>query len=412
MLTLADGARMLGAGETRIRLKQQLEYATMRLKRKPTEKEQLMQRTTRNFENSIFYWDNSGFVPFGALYGVAGLLGMYEATGDDVFLKAASGDVENLVDISLTYREHLEETYPGLPPEKTLPLVGCDYFGGRGSYIYPVLSAYSEAAGDGRYNLLAAKMAYARILDGNTNNNSSDILMTSCFARMPEDFDENSMVGEVKELFRKGSSGSIANGDFSVVRDYAGMMTVKRPDSRRMSWLPENCPYPRFWRINSGKEYTATEFMRYRPELYRLVPGGMSLLLNNRKWYSRNIQLLSASVFTAPGTRVYKGKVKCDGDVSAEVVIHYSDMDSSRKLFRFDLASNGFSEFYNEKKNLVVEKFICSKPDKDGFRSFEVRFKVKKSGILRFQLRGKNNSIAQEAAGAVTYCNVSCDQVK
>lgn len=412
MLTLADGARMLGVRETSARLKQQLEYATKRLNRKPTEKDRLMQRTTRNFENSIFYWGNSGFVPFGALYGVAGLLGMYETTGDKIFLDAASVDVANLVDLSLTYREHLEETYPNLPPEKTLPLVGCDYFGGRGSYIYPVLSAYSAATGKSEYKHLAARMAYARILDGNTNNNSSDILMTSCLASMPEDFDESAVIEDVKELFRKGSFESIANGKFSVTRDYAEMMTVKRPDSRRMSWLPENCPYPRFWRINSGKEYSATEFMRFRPELYSLVPGGISLLFNNGKWYARNIQLISAFVRATPGKRVFTGKFKSEGTIGGEVVIYYSNMKSTRRLFRFNLESRKFDEFYNEDKSLIVEKFTCSEPDRDGFRTFEISFNIRSEGIMRFQLRGKNSSLDPRSTGKITYCNVSCEPEK
>ena len=408
MLTMADGARMLGVRETRARLEIQLKYATKRLERKPTEKEQLMQRTTRNFENSIFYWDNSGFVPFGALYGVAGLLGMYEATGDKQFLSAAAGDVENLTDLNFVYREHLEETYPLLPPEDTLPLVGCDYFGGRGSYIYPVLSAYSDAVGNPKYNQLAAKMAYARILDGNTNNNSSDILMTSCLARMPENFDEKAILKEVRELFVNGSSDVILNGDFSRTRDYAEMMTVKRPDSRRMSWLPEKCPYPSFWRINSGKEYSATEFMRYRPELYKLENGGISLLFNNGKWYARNIQLLSSYVWTPPAVRVFKGKFKIEGTIEPETIIHYSDMKSTRKLLRFDLDSKKILEFYNEEKNLNVEKFDCSAPDKDGFRTFEIRFTVKNEGVLRFQIRGKNKSLDPASAGKITYRDVSC----
>ena len=409
MLTMTDGARMLGSKDAPARLEKQLKYATEQLKRKPDAKAQLMQRTTRNFENSIFYWNNSGFVPFGALYGVAGLLGMYETTGNKLFLKAASVDVENLVDLSLTYREHLEETYPGLPPEKTLPLAGCDYFGGRGSYVYPVLSSYSAATGDPRYNQLAVRMAYARILEGNTNNNSSDILMTSALARMPENFDEESVINEVKELFRKGGSSGIANGNFSVTRDYAEMMTVKRPDSRRMSWLPENCPYPRFWRINSGKEYSATEFMRYRPALYRLVPEGITLLFDNGKWYSRNIQLLSAPVWTEPGERVFRAGFKPEGNVASEVVISYSDMRGARKLFRFYADRADYDEFHNTEKSFVVEKFTCSAPDAAGFRTFEIRFAVKYSGVLRFQVRGKNTTIDPASTGTITWRDVSCE---
>ena len=334
---------------------------------------------------------------------------MYETTGNKLFLKAASVDVENLVDLSLTYREHLEETYPGLPPEKTLPLAGCDYFGGRGSYIYPVLSSYSTATGDPRYNQLAVRMAYARILEGNTNNNSSDILMTSALARMPENFDEESVINEVKELFRKGGSSGIANGNFSVTRDYAEMMTVKRPDSRRMIWLPENCPYPRFWRINSGKEYSATEFMRYRPALYRLVPEGITLLFNNGKWYSRNIQLLSAPVWTEPGERVFRASFKPEGSVASEVVISYSDMRGARKLFRFYSDRADYDEFHNTEKSLKVEKFTCSDPDAAGFRTFEIRFAVKYSGVLRFQVRGKNTTIDPASTGTITWRDVSCE---
>ncbi len=412
MLTVTDGARMLGVKSAPARLAEQLKYAVARLKRKPSVKAQLMQRTTRNFENSIFYWENSGFVPFGALYGVAGLLGMYETTGNKLFLESAAGDVANLIDLSLTYREHLEETYPGLPPEKTLPLAGCDYFGGRGSYIYPVLSAYSAATGDPQYNRLAVRMAYARILEGNTNNNSSDILMASCFAGMPESFDEAAVISEVKTLFRQGSNTAVANGDFSVTRDYAEMMTVKRPDSRRMTWLPENCPYPRFWRINSGKEYSATEFMRYRPALYRLVPGGITLLFNNGKWYSRNIQLLSAPVWTTPGERVFRGRFKPEGGVASEVVISYSDMRGTRKLFRFNLDSTKYEEFYNADRSLNIDKFSCTVPDKDGFRIFEIRFTVRHRGMLRFQVRGKSTTLDPGATGRITWSDVSCEPRK
>ena len=408
LLTLADGVRMLGCRENVERFRRQVEYMEKALKRPVSQAETLMQRTTRLRENSGFYWANSGLCPFANFYGCEGLFAMRPVIGRELD-PVIRRELETLTDPEI-YRTHLEETWPELPPERTMPLIACDYIGGRGSYYYPVLANYAAFSGERRWQELAIRSAYARILEGNTLNAEADILMMTALNALPAGFDEAAVVAEVRQLMLDAAAPELLNGDFSIRRDYAEMMTPRRPDARRMEWLPEACFYPRFWRINDNKEYTATEFMRYRPELYNLIPGGIELLFSKNRWYAHQIQLYSASVRGTAGRWRFRGEFRADGLDSADITVFASDFATVRRGMRVSLL--GSPELRMEPLGPVPGGFrnfsaAIGSAGADGFAPVELNFELPGPAILRFDLCG-GLDLSRRGAGKLAFRSLEC----
>lgn len=382
LLTLADGCLSLGDKRYIDRFRTQIKAAEELLAAPAKPADRTMQRTTRHRENSLFYWTNSGVVPFAGWYGLAGLLKMYEITGEKTLLPHIRNEIANTLDLELLYRVHLEELYPNLPAEKTLPLIASDYVGGRGSYFYPVMAAYARITGEEKYRDLAIKVAYARILEGKLDGGTADILMTAPFADLPPGFDEPKMVEEVKSIYLNGAAKELLNGDFSQTRSYAEMMTPKRPDAVAPKWA-RDIPYPRHWHFNAGKEFTATEFMRYRAELYTLDKGTLTLHFNRDKWYAQTINFDSARIAFLPGTWKFKGKVKSDENTGYIFFsFRFSDFQHVRGILKLPVKAGAEPELLSNTPALPkLLGHSLSKPDIDGFVTVEAEFEVTKPSV-------------------------------
>lgn len=382
LLTLADGCRVFGDSRYIDRFRTQLGNAEARLAAPPGPEDRMMQRTTRHRENCFFYWTNSGVVPFASWYGCMGLLKMYEITNDRTLLPHIRREVGNALDLELLYRVHLEELYPNLPAEKTLPLIASDYVGGRGSYFYPVLAAYARATGEMQYRDLALRVAYARILEGKLDGGAADILMTAPFADLPPDFDEAKVVSEVKSAYLDGAATELLNGDFNEVRSYAEMMTPKRADAVTPEWA-RDIPYPRHWHFNAGKEFTATEFMRYRAELYTLDAGTLRLNFDRSKWYAQTINFDSARIAFRPGIWKFRGKVKTDRNTgSASFAFRFSNFKDTRGVLILPARPGAKPELRSATPALPkLISHSVSEPGKDGFLTVEAAFEVSEPSV-------------------------------
>lgn len=389
LLTLADLCRTFGDKQFTGRFDMQLDMARKRLTAPPQKDDRTMQRTTRNREDCLFYWRNSGVVPFACWYGCAGLLKMHDITGDKTLLPVLRKEIANSLDMELTYRVHLEELYPNLPAEKTLPLIASDYVGGRGSYFYPVMAGYSRITGDPAWRDLAIKVAYARILEGKLDGGTADILMTAPFAALPEDFDETRLIREIRSIYMNGAAKELLNGDFRQVRSYAEMMTPRRPDAITPAWAKE-IPYPRFWRFNAGKEFTATEFMRYRPELYSLSDGTLQLHFDRKKWYAQTINFDSARIAFQPGSWKFRGRVRLDRHTAnATFHFYFSNFKDTRAVVMLPVISGAAPRVLSRTPALPqIVSHTVSRPDKNGFYSVEVEFNVKTPSVGYLLFRG------------------------
>lgn len=381
LLTMADISLALGDKRYINRFRIQLKAAEKLLAAPPKPADRAtqrrsMQRTTRHRENSLFYWVNSGIAPFACWYGLAGLLKMYEITGNKSLLPHIRNEIAISLDIESLYRVHLEELYPNLPAEKTLPLIASDYVGGRGSYFYPVMTACSRVTGEKKYRDLAIKVAYARILEGKSD--VADILMSAPFLDLPAGFDDEKMIKEVKAIYFDGAAKELLNGDFSQTRSYAEMMTPKRPDGITPRWA-RNIPYPRYWRLNAGKQFTATEFMRYRPLLYTLGNNTLTLRFNRKRWFTRRtINFDSARIKFLPGIWKFKGKVKTDKNTGNPLFrFFFSDFRHPQGILT--LAAKPGAKPYLQSATPALPKLLSysvSKPDQDGFVTVKAEFDV------------------------------------
>ena len=382
LLTLSDYCLMLGDKRYIDRFYTQLRTAEKLLAAPSTPEDRLMQRTTRRRESSLFYWKISGITPFANWYGLAGLLKMYEITGDRKLLPRIRSEMAVVMDFELLYRVHLEELYPNLPPEKTLPLIASDYVGGRGSYFYPVMAAYSRVTGEENYRDLAARVAYARILEGRNGGDDADILMTALFADLPPGFDEDKMAEEIKAVYLDGAAGELLNGDFSRTRSYAEMMTPKRPDGITPEWA-RNVQHLSHWRFYAITEFTGTEYMRFRPELYVVADNTLTLRLRRRKWYTRAMIIDSARIRFMPGIWKFKGKVKRDEN-TRDVAFSFYFSDFRHTWGVLELAVEPGAKPNLQRATPALPKLLgcsVSKPDRDGFMTVEAEFEVTEPSV-------------------------------
>jgi len=382
LLTLSDYCLALGDKRYIDRFYTQLKTAEKLLAAPSTPADRLMQRTTRHRENSLFYWKISGITPFANWYGLAGLLKMYAITGDRKLLPRIRSEMAVVMDFELLYRVHLEELYPNLPPEKTLPLIASDYVGGRGSYFYPVMAAYSRVTGDVKYRDLAARVAYARILEGRNGGGAADILMTSLFADLPSAFDEKKMMEEIRAIYLDGAAGELLNGDFSRTRSYAEMMTPKRPDGITPEWA-RNVQLLSNWRFYAITEYTGTEYMRFRPELYVVADNTLTLRLRRRKWYTRAMIIDSARIKFLPGIWKFKGKVKRDENTrNVSFCFYFSDFRHPWGVLELAVEPGAKSDLQRATPALPnLLGCSVSKPDQDGFMTVEAEFEVTEPSV-------------------------------
>ncbi|MBR0459466.1 MAG: hypothetical protein IJJ26_09530 [Victivallales bacterium] len=382
LMTLSDMSLVFGTKRNYPRFLRQLEQAETYLHATPTPRDTLMQRTSAFRGNSYFWWCNAGIVPFACWYGTAGLLKMHALTHDASLEPHIRREFLNTLDLESIYRVHLEELHPNLPAEQTLPFIASNYVGGRGGYFYYSATEFSRLTGDPKYAELARKVAYARILEGKNINAVNDIMMTAPFADLPEDFSEEKLIEEVRQLFLKSSAPKLLNGDFRQTRSYAEMMTPRVPGAITPEWA-KDIPYPRFWHINIGKEYTATEFMRYRTELYSLGDGCMNILLDRSKWYAININMDSARIALRPGVWNFSAKVKRDNNVlPSRFAITFSHFHDYRSVFGLFLDPKEKHDWTTKSSEAPdVLSVHCTAPDRDGFVTVNASFRITQEGF-------------------------------
>ena len=382
LLTLSDISLVFGSRRPHQRMIQQIEHAKKLLTAEPTPSDDLMKRTAEHRGNSLFWWSNSGIVPFACWYGTAGMLKMYALTGDEALLPHIRREVANTLDLETLYRVHLEELHPSLPAEQTLPFIASSYVGGRGGYFYYTATLFSDITGDPQYAELARKVAYARILEGKTENAVIDVFMSSPFANLPADFDEQKTIAEVRRLYLESAAPKLLNGDFRQTRSYAEMMTPRVPGAVTPAWA-KDVPYPRHWRIIFGKEFTATEFMRYRPELYSLGDGCMNILLDRAKWYSININMDSARIAFKPGVWNFSAKIR-DGRnaLPSRFSFTFTQFHGYRSAFQSPLTVPyaPYWAFRGENAPDLL-KAECSQPDQEGFVTVQISFRIHEEGF-------------------------------
>lgn len=407
LLTLAEGYAIFNDPAAAERYMAQLKYQVNRFADgKTTPDEERLQRTSIPRQNSLFYVNASGLVPFHCWYGLTAFLKMYDLKPDPFILKVLKKEFANIMDLEMTYRPQIETHWPGLPAEKLLPTIATDYLFGRGAFFYPVLAMYARLTGERKYLDLAVDTAYCGLLASRTSGNIQDVFMAAPLADLPKDFSEARQIAKICELLWKGAAPELLNGDFSQSLLYSDLVIPKKGigSPRYPKWALKK-PYPRFWHLVEGKQIISSMFMTFRGSYYTLdhqefgrSAPSLRLDMSARRYFNSG-DLTSAKFRMEPGEWEFSVAVRNSpkttitqlglrimgfGNYVARVWVHIAP-DNKKLINKSDHRFKLYNVSYRE-------------TGKPGWKKLTYRFRLKEKALGTFHMRYQMNAKAQKAS--------------
>ena len=317
-LTLAEGYAVFNDKAAVDRYMKQLKYQVERYANNPpTPAEQWMQRTSIPRQNSLFFVNGSGLVPFHCWYGITAFLKMYDLTRHPYILPVIEKEFNNIMSLEMTYRPQLETHWPGLPAEKMFPAIATDYLLGRGAFYYPVLAQYAKLTGKKQFRDLAIDTLYCGLLAARSTGDLQDVFMAAALTDLPEDFNEQKQIKKIRDLLWQGAAPSVVNGDFSQSLLYRDLVIPKNGIGTPVypKWALAK-PYPRHWHFTETKQIISSQFMTFRGYWYTLddkefgkAAPSLRLDMQNKTFYA-GTSLTGAKFRLEPGEYEYSISIK------------------------------------------------------------------------------------------------------
>ena len=395
-LTLAEGYAVFNDPEIVTRYMKQLRYQVDRYaKNKPTPAEQWMQRTSIPRQNSLFFVNGSGLVPFHCWYGLTAFLKMYELTQDPYILPVLEKEFKNIMSLEMTYRPQLETHWPGLPAEKMFPAIATDYLMGRGAFYYPVLAKYARISGKKEFRDLAVDTLYCGLLAARNAGDLQDVFMAAPLVDLPENFNEEKQIKKIRDLLWNGAAKEVMNGDFSQSLLYRDLVIPKNGIGTPVypKWALAK-PYPRYWHFTEHKQIISSQFMTFRGYYYTLdekefgkAAPSLRLDMQNKSFFT-GTSLTGAKFRLEPGEYEYAVSIKMlPGSEMRRVGMRV--IPFAKAASRIGVALNGKNEMIHDisaDKTPAIYNASYKDTGKPGWKRVTFRFRITEPSLGVFRV--------------------------
>ena len=168
--------------------------------------------TPANIDDTIFPWNGARLDPYQVWYGCCAFMEMYFLTGDKVLLDWFRREMKSSMKMDF-YALDLQETWPGLSPEKGYPIQLGFNSRHRGSLIYPNLIFLSQIDNKPELITLAQKTAYADWCAGAGYGGDSLEYFRLCV--LTGGIPEKQLIKEAKSMIFNAAAPKLLNGDLS-----------------------------------------------------------------------------------------------------------------------------------------------------------------------------------------------------
>ncbi|MBQ9754055.1 MAG: hypothetical protein IJV93_04820 [Lentisphaeria bacterium] len=168
--------------------------------------------TPNRTDDTIFPWNGARLDPYQVWYGCCAFMEMYFLSGDKLLLEWFRREMSASLKMDF-YALDLKEMWPGISPEKGLPIQLGFNSRHRGSLLYPLLVFMSQIDGKPELIRLARLAAYADWCSGTAFGGDSLEFFRLSALTVPSD--EAKLVADAKSLIFQGAAAKLPNGDFS-----------------------------------------------------------------------------------------------------------------------------------------------------------------------------------------------------
>ena len=391
LLGLVDMYSVLDDNALKKRFYKQLRYA-----------EDKMQRSSRP-DKSIFRW-HSRLVPFQVWYGACALMQMYKLTGDKKLLSSFRREMQASLDNDFYFLD-LRECWPGVPPEKGLPIHFAFEARHRGVLFYPLMRFYTRIENNPHYLSLAQKACYADYLRGIGRVYPMSIFSLAVLNGQGVSADEKALLKEISDLVYNAAAPSLLNGDFSASATWFSYWHIHSRRSMSFddgiksfplingtkcfkkladSWLKKYFDTVSPWR------YYARLFCNLDRKDFGMATPSLRMQVSNRWALGRRDSLESVNFRIDPGHYRLSAMYRADNGIAPKTFarLRYVQLQKpfpNMMFHTFDLfapygevacKSNGYA-----KSTLHDVNVLLSKSTKPGWHKFSLEFTAVHRGV-------------------------------
>lgn len=268
-------------------------------------------------------------------------------TGDAELAALISDEIAATLNPELHHFD-LRELWPGVAPERGMPLILADFARHRGSFFYPVMIFEAERRNRPELARLALESLYAGVVEGRSAGRLQAVLSFAALKGADKDRSESEWVDDARRLLWQAAADTLLNGDFALSPDY---------------W--------HHWRPIATKSLSHhTNWQAVRMEMATLdadvrKSGVRSLRLNLLPVHGRDLVKLDTHRFRLePGGHVLRGWLRWDeGGTPPRIDIEMRDLDGGFETVRLD------------------ETGTLEPPDAEGWRRMRMEFHVRQRTV-------------------------------
>jgi len=326
----------------------------------------------RSIFSDIRRWKTHRLVPYHTWYGASALQKMASLTGDSALRDLISKEIAASLHPDLYY-PGLAELWPGVPPERGMPLMVADFARHRGSFFYPVMTREAEVRGNAQLGKLALDSLYAWAVEGRSSGIQA-ILASAPLKFVKEGQTEEQLISAAADLIWNAAAETLLNGDFS------------RSDEYWHHWRPlPNKELSINWEAIRGRMVALDSDVRKtgpRSLRFNLTPDG----------FNRSISVDTARFRLAPGKYVLSGWLRWDNGATPPTIgMEVRDLRGRFETWTLQ-AGEQDHESVSDTSTVKTERAVIAAPDTDGWRKMEIRLEVGKRSVGNLLLTGNLKS--------------------
>jgi|GEM_PF-7112156 hypothetical protein len=333
---------------------------------------ELLEADPENPDRSIFSdirrWKTHRLVPYHTWYGVSALQKMASLTGDPALGDLVSKEIAASLNPDL-YAPGLTELWPGVPPEKGMPLMVADFARGRGNFFYPVMTKEAEIRGDAKLGKLALDSLYAWAVEGRSSGIQA-ILASAPLKFVKEGQTEEELISAAADLIWDASAETLLNGDFSRSDKYWHHWRPLPNKELAINWETIRA---KMVALDSGVRKTGPRSLRFN-----LTPDG----------FNRSISVDTHRFRLAPGKYVLRGWLRWDkGATPPAIGMEVRDLRGRFETWTLQAGEQGHKPVSGT-STVKTEGVSIAAPDAEGWRRMEIRLAVQQRSVGNLLLTG------------------------